>query len=310
MVVLSGLVSLPDQYTHTWQEVLEPGEMLGGPSKWGNSRYSAFRLCAYWYYWTYVKRMTPVLYNENLEIGGLYHEARARYGLVYLQNIDAKGNLLISQKDVDDLCRQAGFEILSRAEHLVPGIAGVARKLFNAWLMLYGPGTGQDRRADLYDVETLLEVESPFPYSCRLDEWGWDSKHSGMAIYEIKTTARRDFDLINSYRFEPQFLGQQYLWRRCMVSDYGDLDAHYVDLVTKGLSTGVHVEQIPFSPALDTQWEELTRATYKRIIACEMDNSWPQEPHYYRCRKCPLFEHCASGKQDCTGWREKVNNEY
>ncbi len=52
---LFGIPSAP-----SWEECMKPSERLGGPSPWGNSRYSMFRRCPYLYWWSFIKRMTLI----------------------------------------------------------------------------------------------------------------------------------------------------------------------------------------------------------------------------------------------------------
>lgn len=294
----------------SWEECLEPGERLGGPSPWGNSRYSTFRRCPYMYYWYFIKRMTQLLPDKALEIGGLYHEARARYGQAWLDHTDEDGNPKLMAENIDDLCRQAGFAILNRAEVIAPGIAGTAKRLYTAWMARYGPGTPGDTRKHLYGVEVLLEVAKPFPYSTRIDQWLWIPEYGGATINEIKSAAAYTGELISSYQWDAQFIGQVYLWNKTMKHKWGALKVFEVDLVTKSLESRVSKETVNITQANIKNWEQAMRSVYLQLIQAEMTGLWPQNPNYHSCHRCPLRDHCASGKKSTEGWRKKRKDEY
>jgi len=307
------LSDVVDVGTHSWEEVLKPGERLGGPSLWGNSKYQVFKFCPYLYYWLFIKRMARMTYDPNLEIGGLYHEARARYGQAFLDAFDVEtGDLSVPQKVIDERCTEAGFDIINRAAKIVPGIAGTVRRLFESWLILSGPGMPRDRRRDLYGVEVVLEVNDPIPYSARLDEWYWDRDRRGARISEIKTAGEYDGRLVNSYRMDAQFLGHQYLWRRTMTRKVGPLVGYDVDLITKTTEVRSTLEHVPIDWALTKSFEEEISYLYSQIIRCQTTRIWPKRMSYYCTRpwSCQLYDHCASRGRITLGWRKKKKGEY
>ena len=307
MVLIKGLALALEN--HSWQEVLVPGEVLGGPSPWGNSRYSTFKTCEYLYYVQHIKRMRTEAYDKNLEIGGLYHEARARYSQAWLDNTDDNGEPKIFQKDIDDLCKLKGFEIINRAEEIVPEFAGMARRLYTAWLARHGPGTVGDRRKETYGVEVLLEVTTPFKYSARIDEWRWSQAAGGPEINEIKSAAAKTGLLLKSYNMDPQFIGQIYLWERVMRKQWGSLKQFTVDLVTKSVDNTVEQRTVPINSTLIKDWEKSMKSVYANLVQCQMTDVWPQRQGY-RCRYCPAFDHCASGRKRFDGWVKKKKGEY
>lgn len=306
--MLVGTILEPE--FHSWQEVLKPGEVLGGPSPWGNSKYSVFKRCPYLFYWMFVKRMGLVAFDKNLEVGGLYHEARARYAQAWLDNTDDHAQPTISQKDIDDLCKMSGFEIINRASDLVPEYSAEARRLYTAWLAKYGPTTPLDYRASIYGVEVLLEVSEPFKYSARIDQWLWNTEADGPEINEIKSAARRDAQLLKSYKMDAQFLGQIYLWEKVNKKKWGSLKKFTIDLVTKGKENIVDPRSIPINKVLLRDWEKGMKVAYADLVGCQMTNVWPQRQGYHHCRYCPAFDHCASGRKTHIGWRKKKKGEY
>lgn len=294
----------------SWTSCLKKGEFLGGPSEWGNSRYQAFKHCPFYYWWTYVKRMTPVTYDQNLELGGLFHEVLARYFQAWLDHTEPDGSLKAPRATVDDACLAAGNDLLSRAERVVPGLAGTARRLWRAFLSLYGPKTAVDFRPSLMGVETVLEVKQPFPYSARLDLWLWDEELNGPKITEIKTAASRTTQLVESYRMDSQFLGHKWLWEQTMKRRYGDLARYDVLLVTKAADLYIGLESVNFKPEVVKDWEQEMRWTYAQLVQCEMSGHWPKR-RTWRCRRgnhpCALYDYCSAG--DDSAWRKKRKGE-
>jgi hypothetical protein len=275
----------------SWEEILEPSERLGGPSAMGSSKYADFKKCPYYYHFKHVRRMTPVEYDSNLEIGGLYHEARARY-------YTAEGDPV-----------QAAYDLITRAEEIVPATAGIVRRLFKGWVTLKGPGTPQDDRHLTKGVECLLEVTEPFHYSTRLDRWLLPD--NGPIIEEAKTAGRYDERLRSSYRMDSQFLGQQYLWHRCMEDEYGPLAAYSIDLVIKTNPPQYPTEYAPVDYGILKNWEYEMQETARELERMKRSTRiWPRRRSYHSCRYCDLFNHCASNGQNLTGWRRKERHEY
>jgi len=287
-----------------WDSVLSDSEKLGGPSPFGNSKWGDFRKCPYLFYWKHVKRMRSTHLSDPLEIGGLYHEMRARYYSTYL-TCEAIGNM--NQKDVDQQCLGSARDLLSKVYDVAPHTANIAGNLFDAWVVLYGPGMPGDDRRDTYEVEPLFEVTEPFPYSARIDRWG--ISEFGPVITEIKTGARRDGYLLQSYPLDPQFIGQVYLWKRCREKQYGKLESFFVDLATKTSPVSCYREPVEIDKKVMKHWEKSMMLHHSNLVQCKASRLWAQN-HGYQCRYCELVEHCSSGKQDSTDWVKKKNGEY
>lgn len=286
----------------SWETVLTPKERIGGPSPWGNSKWGDFRSCPYLYWWKHVKRMRLVEPQEALEIGGLYHELRARYYQFFL---DHEGDL--ADAEMDRGCTDAAREVLSRTEQVTPYISSEARRLFESWLVKYGPGMPLDDRAQTYDVECLLEVSSPFPYSARIDRWMMTDY--GPVIMEIKTAARRDGNLLNSYKLDPQFIGQAWLWKRTMARKWGKLFSFVVDLTTKTNPVGVTREAVSVNDNVIRRWVKDMKHYHLLHQQCEATKVWPKN-YGYRCRFCELIDHCSTCGKNNTGWAKKKKGEY
>lgn len=277
--------------TRSWEEILEPEERLGGPSAMGSSKYADFKRCPYLYHFKHIRRMRPIEHDVNLEVGGLYHEARARYYM-------AEGDPV-----------KAAYDLIERAQEVAPSIAGIVRRLFKGWVTLKGPGTPQDDRHLTKGVECLLEVTEPFHYSTRLDRWLLPLE--GPTIQEIKTAGRYDNRLRSSYLMDSQFLGQQYLWKRCMAKEHGDLVAYSVDLVIKTNPPQYPTEVAPINPEILKNWEYEMQETWRRLEQMKRSaRIWPRCRSYHSCRYCELFNHCASGGHSLVGWRRKERHEY
>jgi len=169
------------------QHVLEEGEEFGGPSPNGNSFYSVFEQCPYKWWVAFKHRMKPIMPSDPLEIGGLFHECRARYYNKYLELTETN----ISDEVLDMECEKVMFDLIDRAEEVVPQIAGEVRRILRGWLVTHGPGRPTDDRADTLLVECLIETNRGFPYSGRLDRVVWNEDLGGPVIMEIKTASRR-----------------------------------------------------------------------------------------------------------------------
>jgi hypothetical protein len=288
-----------------WEEALIGVDRVGGPSPWGNSRWGVFRSCPYLYWWMFEKRMKLIELDDALSIGGCYHELRAWYYEAYLKRMDSGA----SPEELDEACAEAVDDLYQRVTRVNPYVAGEAKRLLNGWMVLYGPRTPNDDRTETYEVECLLEVHKPFEYSCRLDRWYWSPVLEGAGIMEIKTSKKRDSFLVESYRFDPQLLGQMYLWRRRYQRRYGALKSLIIDLAVKSAPPSYHRETVSVDWKLVDAWEKSMLVWNRELQVCVSDNKWPQR-QTYSCRYCHLFRHCASNKQDDTGWRKKKKGEY
>jgi hypothetical protein len=305
--------AMADMNTRTWEEVLKPGERLGGPTPFGSSFWSDFKMCPYYFDFTHNKRWRLVEYNENLEVGGLAHEAIGRYyqtALDTLENENTISGVLNHPGGLDDeACLNAAFGLLDRAEAVTPVIAAVARRVVQARLALYGPGTAGDDRKDTFGVEVYLGIDDPFPLTTRLDRWCWSDRAKGVVIHEFKTAREKTGRLLSSYRMDFQFLIQQYLWRKTQNKKKYPLKGYVVDLVTKTQQPDVLVQAVPVDDKLLRDFEKEMRWTHMMWRQCHALNYWPRN-RSYRCRFCDLYDHCASGGRSTAGWRKKKKGEY
>jgi hypothetical protein len=295
--------------SRSWEECLTPEERLGGPSRMGSSKYDAFkRACPWYYHLKYVRRMTRKDLDENLEIGGLFHECRALY---YRTELDFRGRE--SQVYIDEACVESGYELLRRAEEPAPAIVAVVRRLWKGWLALFGPGTPKDDRDRTIGVEVLLEVEEPFLYTTRIDRVVRLElpDEDAVRIQEIKTSRAYTQRLRDSYRMDTQFLGQQYCWLKSgAVEKYGPLREFMIDLAIKSNPAMYPQEIAPINVKLLQDWAYETYHIWRAIqFWMQSPKQWPRI-RTYNCRYCDAFDLCASGGTDLTGWRKKETNEF
>lgn len=293
---------------HSWEEILTPEERLGGPSRMGSSKYDAFkRGCPYFYWFRYVKRMTLEELNPNLEIGGLFHECRARY---YQTEMDLRDKE--EQQYIDEACLDVSYDLLRRAEDVAPETVAPVRRLWKGWVNLRGPGTPDDDRRDTIAVEVLLESKKPFLYTTRLDRVCQpESIDDHCNIHEIKTAKAYSERLRQSYKMDSQFLGQQYLWFRSGAQQkYGPLKNYVIDLAIKTNPAHYPQEIAPISMRLLNDWAFEMEYVWTRIqYFTRSAKQWPRN-RTYNCRFCDAFEHCASGGRSTAGWRRKKKDEF
>lgn len=277
-----GALDVPPVF---WESLIDPKDRLGGPSPWGNSKYQAFKQCPYLFELLYVRGYSHKTPDPNLEIGGLFHEALARYFKAALDGADDIG------------CFAAMWGVVDLVSPKCPVIAAEVRRLLTGWIGLYGPNTPDDYRPRVLHVEPVLQVEKPFRYSAALD-LVLRAPHGAVDIVEHKTSARYDATLLSSYRMEPQFIG--HLW---LAQQYGwEVRRYYVDLIVKTASPRYEHLQMSFAPVLFKNWESEMRqvaeevARYRRSVT-----RWPRRTTY-RCRFCVAFDHCASGGTSLDGF--------
>lgn len=309
MVEEKSWADLMEESTASWEDILTAEEREGGPSPWGNSRYSVFEQCPYKYWVAFEKRMGPTSPAVPLEVGGLFHEARARY---YLKALELEPTD-IDDADLDEACLVAAFSIIDRAEKVVPNIAAEVRRLMSGWLTVFGPGNPEDDRFETILVEELVEVDRGFPYSSRIDRVVFSKKLGGPVIMEIKTASRRSQELLSGYRMDSQFLGQQYCWRYSKhYKKYGPLKGYIVDLVVKTNELVCVRESVPVDYKAMRDWEKQKRWTYEQLVLCGIRNHWPKmRSNCVKYGRCPLTRHCASLKPGYfPGYRKKEEGEY
>lgn len=301
-----------DDTPHSWLEVMEPEEFVGGPSPTGNSYYSVFEQCPYKFDVAFNQRMKLIQPWEPLEIGGLFHECRARYYNKYLELAETD----IGDKDLDLECEKVMFDLIDRVEKVVPQIAGETRRILRGWLTTHGPERPTDDRHETLLVEVLIETDRGWPYSGRLDRVIWSEELAGPVIMEIKTASKRSEEMLAGYTMDPQFLGQQYLWRYSKYyKKYGPLKAFVVDLAVKTAELRFPRHTVPIINSAIRDWERQRRHTYRDMILCAAAGYWPR--HRSNCvqyvKRCGLTPHCAvlgKGAVPFPGYRKKETDEY
>lgn len=280
----------------SWEECLEPGEKLGGPSPFGSSKWQDFKECPYLYYLKHVLRYRPEEFNTALEVGGLFHEALAKYFDGWLDGATLKE------------CRMRAFDIVNRAGEPAPDIANKVRFLIECWMTMYHktPYSFVER---VIDVENLVSKKEPFEYSARLDLLL--EVPGGVEIMDHKTARMYDSRMLMSYRLEPQFLGHMWLWEGSpQEREFGPLKKYTVDLVTKTKTPTLDLVDVPINRARLKAWQMEMQEhwvwfkRYQRGV-----RNWPQCTGY-QCRFCDAFEHCSSDDGNLRGWIKKSEEEY
>lgn len=301
---------------HSWEEVLTGDERAGGPSPHGSSYWKDFRTCEYLFWAHQVKRMEASpehprydKLREALELGGLYHEALARYYLEHLKHFDRKGKKFsdASQKDIDEACIHAMYDIVNRAEAIVPGTASQTRRYLEGWLQIFGPGTAMDDRRSTMYVEQLVEVNADgFPYSTRWDRVFWDSELNGPVLQEHKTARSYSETLLASYRTDPQMIGQMYCWDHSAFRKmHGPLAGYRVSLCIKGARREYPQEDVPINPKVIKDWAKDQRWLYFQMQQCETLDRWPRRRGacIQWMRPCEFHEHCTLLSKGAAAWR-------
>lgn len=285
-----------DLVPRSWEEVLTPEEKLGGPSPFGSSKWGDFKDCPYLYELKYIRRYRPVEFNTALEVGGLFHEALARYFAGRLDGASFKE------------CKARAYDIVNRAGDPAPDISARVRVILDHWMTMYHK-TSYSFADRVIAVETLIAKEKPFVYSARLDlvlEW-----KDGVEIMDHKTARQYTPNMLMSYRLEPQFLGHMYLWPGSKQErKYGPLRKYTVDLITKTKIPTLDLVDVPIRPHKIREWsaemQEHSRWFQKYNKGLY---NWPRRTGY-QCRFCDAFEHCASDDGNLRGWIKKSKEEY
>ena len=281
---------------HSWTEVLQKGEALGGPSPMGSSKYDTFKRCPYLYNLLFIRRWTPKEYNEALEVGGLFHEALARYFQGWLDG----GTL--------NEIRVNAFEIINRAADVVPNISSEVHRLFTSWLNMYHD-TAYSFLERVIAVEFLVSTFAGFKYSARLD-LVLEAEDGGIEIMDHKTARQYTANLLLSHRMEPQFLGHMFLWSSSGMGErWGELTKYTVDLLTKTAMPTIELVNVPIRPQLLEDWRREMIETWKLFQRYKISNIWPRRTGY-QCRFCEAFEHCANDAHSLAEWRRKRKDEF
>jgi hypothetical protein len=274
----------------SWQDAFGPGELAGGPSDMGNSKWSEFIRCPRRYYYQFVKRLTSVELSPALELGGLVHEAIAQ--------------ALLAWEDGDDAFWEVLWLVIDRAATVAPVTANEARRLLTAWARFWGPkGVLKIKASDVLHVEYLLEVKKPFHYSARLD--AVMRVQNKPTICEHKTAARRSTILLDSYKMNPQFIGQVYLWKKC---DQGELRAFMVDQIVKHeREVMIYQEEVAIPDEILKAWEKTMKKVSWELTECTHFNKWPQR--FQNCtaynRACEFMGVCLHNSMDGLKKKEK-----
>jgi hypothetical protein len=277
----------------SWQTAFKPGELAGGPSPMGNSKWAEFVRCPRRYYYQHVKRLTTVELFPWLELGGLVHEAIAQ--------------ALLAWPDGDEAFWDSLWYVIDRASTVAPVTANEARRLLTAWAKFWGPkGVLKITANDILHVELALEVKKPFHYSTRIDAV---IKVQGQpTICEHKTAGRRSTVLLDSYKLNPQFIGQVWLWKKC---DLGDLRAFMVDQIVKHeREVMIYQEEVVIPDEMLKAWEKSMKKTSWELEECAHFNKWPQRMHNCAMwnRSCEYMGMCLYESMD--GLRKKEKGEF
>jgi hypothetical protein len=273
----------------SWQSVLGKGEFLGGPTAHGNSWWQDFTRCPRRFYLAHVKRLRGEGANNALEIGGLMHEAAARY--------HTSGPA-------------AAWELVDKAAEVTPVVALEVRRLLSAWLMHYGEA-GLRPRPIARAVELELGVEVPFPYTTRVDNVS--VVDGQVVIYEMKTAGRLTSDLLHGYELNSQFLGQKYLWKACGYDrTWGPLHGFVVDLVVKTKQVQLEEVHVEIPDVNVREWAKNMRVLWGQMGQCAAYGVWPQ--HLSNCvtynRLCRFHRLCSSLGKDTAGLVRKARGEW
>lgn len=267
----------------SWQEAFTKDELAGGPSAMGNSKWAEFIRCPRRYYYQFVKRLKPVELSPALELGGLVHEAIAQ--------------ALLAWEDGDEAFWGALWYVLDKAATVAPVTANEAIRLMKAWAKFWGPqGLLKIRAENILHVEKLLEVKEPFHYSTRID--AVIRIQNQPTICEHKTAARRSMLLLDSYKLNPQFLGQVWLWKKC---DCGELRSFMVDQIVKHeREVMIFQEEIKIPDNMLKAWEKSMKKVSWDLAECAHFNKWPQT--FHNCtmwnRACEYMGMCLRGDMD------------
>ena len=286
-----------DWSERSWTECLEEGEALGGPSPFGSSKWQDFKDCPYLYELHHVRRFRRREWDVALEVGGLFHEALARYFQSWLDGDESK------------VGREKAFEIVTRCYEHVPDISSEVHRLLTNWMHMYHE-TRYDFRSRVLAVEHLVESPKPFFYSARLD-LVLEAVDGGIELMDHKTARQYTANMLMSYRMEPQFLGHMYAWEASgRAEQWGVLTRYTVDLITKTQTPTIELVDVPIVPALLRNWKvEMLEhwqgfERYRRGL-----RGWPRRTGY-QCRFCKAFEHCASAGKSLNGWVRKDFSDY
>ena len=290
--------------TRSWTECFSPDELAGGPSPNGNSWWKLFEHCPHLFEIYHVLRKRPRVRSKPLEVGGMFHEARAWYYESFLLG------------EPSDKAIEKAFAVVDRCQDHVPHFASEVRGLLDGWMRAHGPGKLTDDRHETIMVEPLIQINLGFPYSSRLDRVIFSEQYEGPVIMEIKTASRRSESLLQSYSVDPQFLGQMYCWENSeYAKEHGPLKAFIVDLAVKGREQQFPREIVPISREAIHDWERAKRETWLQMCRCRQRNYWPRNRS--NCvrwgRLCEAHEHCANagiGEDEFPGFVDKALSEY
>lgn len=274
----------------SWQTAFSEAELAGGPSSMGNSKWAEFIRCPRRYYYQHVKRLKPIELSPALELGGLVHEAIAQ--------------ALLAWEDGDDAFWASLWHVVDRASSVAPITGNEARRLLSAWARFWGPGgLLKIRSEDVLHVELLLEVKKPFHYSARID--AVLRVQGKPTICEHKTAARRSMLLLDSYKLNPQFIGQVWLWRKC---GRGELRAFMVDQIVKHEREAlIYQEEVVIPDEMIKAWEKGMKKTAWELEEAKHFNKWPQR--FHNCtqwnRACEFMNLCLYDSMDGLTKKEK-----
>lgn len=274
----------------SWQTAFDPATLAGGPSPMGNSKWAEFIRCPRRYYYAFVERLKPVELSPALELGGLVHEAIAQAFLAW--------------EDGDDAFWESLWYVVEQASTVAPVAGNEARRLLSAWAKFWGPkGLLKITAKDVVHVEFPLEVKKPFHYSARID--AVIRIRGGLTICEHKTAARRSTLLLDSYKLNPQFIGQVWLWKQ---KKKETLQSFMVDQIVKHeRETLIYQEEVQIPDTMLKAWQKSMKKTAWELAEAEHFNRWQQR--FHNCtmwnRACEYMNVCLRGNMDGLCKKEK-----
>lgn len=296
--------------TFTRWEPCVTGALLGGPTKYGSSKYDDFMRCPRRYQLSHVKRLTREGTDMALEVGGAVHEAIARaYEADYAAAKEGK-----TDEQCGEAFEAAVFTLCNEINQGGATCAAEVRRLLEGWLKYFGPGQPLDWRARTLGIEVELGTMRPFPYTCRVDQIIEDENDEDACwIVDHKTAKRHSDALTNGYRFNTQFIGQQYCFRAAKAArKYGKLKGTIVSVIVKTNPAQFIRHTIPYDTKVVNHWAKNMRMVYRGLDQCQASGIYPQlMSNCFRFNKyCRFFEHCSTCGKSLSGLRKKEKTEF
>lgn len=292
-----------------WESCVS-GPLLGGPTRFGSSRYDDFMRCPRRFQLAHVKRLTRDEPDMALEVGGAVHECIAR---AYEADYETA-----EQGGTDEQCAEAFtkaiHELCNEIQKGGATCAAETRRLLDGWLRFFGPGQQLDWRERTLGIEVELGSDKPFPYTCRVDQIIEDEHDENACwIVDHKTAKRHSDNLVNGYRFNTQFIGQQYCFRASKVQKkYGKLKGTVVSVIVKTNPPQYLRHTVPYNVRLVNRWAKNMRMVWRNLDWCQASGIYPQlMSNCFRFNKyCRFFEYCHTMGKSLKGLRKKEKHEF